>query len=136
MSAKGLEPLTNGLKGHCSTIELRAQIASGILSRPCRSVNLSEGEENLDLERVDVFLEGCYTLRRQGAGIIGCFPAGVVQLVERLLAKEKVVGSSPIARSVYRQHKSFSGDVAKWEGKGLQNPHHGFKSRRRLLFIE
>jgi hypothetical protein len=26
--------------------------------------------------------------------------AGVVQLVERLLAKEKVVGSSPIARSL------------------------------------
>ena len=25
VSAKGLEPLTNGLKGHCSTIELRAQ---------------------------------------------------------------------------------------------------------------
>jgi dipeptidyl aminopeptidase/acylaminoacyl peptidase len=25
MSAKGLEPLTNGLKGHCSTIELRTQ---------------------------------------------------------------------------------------------------------------
>ena len=25
MSAKGLEPLTNGLKGHCSTIELRAR---------------------------------------------------------------------------------------------------------------
>ena len=24
VSAKGLEPLTNGLKGHCSTIELRA----------------------------------------------------------------------------------------------------------------
>jgi|YNPMSStandDraft_1061717.scaffolds.fasta_scaffold00146_3 hypothetical protein len=35
--------------------------------------------------------------------------AGVVQLVERLLAKEKVVGSSPIARSFYP-----SGDVAKW----------------------
>ncbi len=35
--------------------------------------------------------------------------AGVVQLVERLLAKEKVVGSSPIARS-FCQH----GDVAKW----------------------
>jgi hypothetical protein len=30
-------------------------------------------------------------------GQAGC--AGVVQLVERLLAKEKVVGSSPIARS-------------------------------------
>jgi hypothetical protein len=27
--------------------------------------------------------------------------AGVVQLVERLLAKEKVVGSSPIARSTF-----------------------------------
>lgn len=25
VSAKGLEPLTNGLKGRCSTIELRAQ---------------------------------------------------------------------------------------------------------------
>ena len=26
----------------------------------------------------------------------------------------------------------INGDVAKWEGKGLQNPDHGFKSRRRL----
>ena len=26
MSAAGLEPATNGLKGHCSTIELRAPI--------------------------------------------------------------------------------------------------------------
>ena len=25
MSAEGLEPSTNGLKGHCSTIELRAR---------------------------------------------------------------------------------------------------------------
>ena len=31
----------------------------------------------------------------------GSVIAGVVQLVERLLAKEKVVGSSPIARSYY-----------------------------------
>ena len=29
MSAKGLEPLTNGLKGHCSTIELRARVDAG-----------------------------------------------------------------------------------------------------------
>ena len=29
MSAKGLEPLTNGLKGHCSTIELRARYLVG-----------------------------------------------------------------------------------------------------------
>jgi hypothetical protein len=28
--------------------------------------------------------------------------------------------------------KIYAGDVAKWQGKGLQNPHHGFKSRRRL----
>jgi hypothetical protein len=35
--------------------------------------------------------------------------AGVVQLVERLLAKEKVVGSNPIARSFH-----LNGDVAKW----------------------
>ena len=64
----------------------------------------------------------------------------MVQLVERLLAKEKVVGSSPIARSVYEVMRrsqasalySIDGDVAKWQGKGLQNPDHGFKSRRRL----
>jgi hypothetical protein len=66
-------------------------------------------------------------------------------LVERLLAKEEVVGPSPIARSVFlkwliaggRQKSHlpsafYSGDVAKWQGKGLQNPHQGFKSPRRL----
>ena len=46
--------------------------------------------------------------------------AGVVQLVERLLAKEKVVGSNPIARSRTQNRRRFfnlrfvSGDVAKW----------------------
>jgi hypothetical protein len=55
-------------------------------------------------------------------------PAGVVQLVERLLAKEKVMGSNPTARSIFSIH----GVVAKWQGKGLQNPDHGSKSRRRL----
>ncbi len=50
MSAKGLEPLTNGLKGHCSTIELRARQskthilvqdkADCILSCPIRHVNV------------------------------------------------------------------------------------------------
>jgi hypothetical protein len=68
---------------------------------------------------------------------IRCRNAGVVQLVECLLAKEKVVGSSPIARSLFRKetglfNKWLPGDVAKWQGKGLQNPHHGFKSHRRL----
>ena len=38
VSAAGLEPATNGLKGHCSTIELRARL-SRILSRAGRGVN-------------------------------------------------------------------------------------------------
>ncbi len=58
------------------------------------------------------------------------------------------MGSNPIARSSIAngwQHgrnkpllpaKWFIiytfGDVAKWQGKGLQNPHHRFKSDRRL----
>ena len=48
-------------------------------------------------------------------GILGqkhekAVPAGIVQLVEHLLAKEKVTGSSPVARSFCPQ----IGDVAKW----------------------
>ena len=60
------------------------------------------------------------------------------------------MGSNPIARSAFligllivltqsaffvntRCIRALHGDVAKWEGKGLQNPHHGFKSRRRLI---
>jgi hypothetical protein len=72
-------------------------------------------------------------------------------LVERLLAKEKVVGSSPFARSRLANskwqiandfHEALSslpfairrfGVVAKWQGKGLQNPDQGFKSPRRLF---
>ena len=67
-------------------------------------------------------------------------------VVVRLLAKEKVVGSNPIARSSdcglmidecrlsisNPQSTIHHGVVAKWQGKGLQNPHHGFKSHRRL----
>ena len=41
MSAAGLEPATNGLKGHCSTIELRARFRR-ILSRAGRGVNGTE----------------------------------------------------------------------------------------------
>jgi hypothetical protein len=52
-------------------------------------------------------------------------------VVEHLLAKERVVGSNPIARSVLKRQVR-RGDVAKWEGSGLQNRDHGFKSRRRL----
>ena len=37
-------------------------------------------------------------------GIIFLRSAGVVQLVERLLAKEKVTGSNPVARSSFGNH--------------------------------
>lgn len=40
MSAEGIEPSTNGLKGRCSAIELRARNrAKGILTRRKVSVN-------------------------------------------------------------------------------------------------
>ena len=56
------------------------------------------------------------------------------------------MGSNPIARSSTKKRLAdmvpdeplnasqnvIYGDVAKWQGKGLQNPHHGFKSHRRL----
>ena len=65
----------------------------------------------------------------------------MVQLVECLLAKEKVTGSSPVARSNSASNSSLlafveNGDVAKWQGTGLQNPYHGFKSHRRLFFFK
>lgn len=53
----------------------------------------------------------------------------MVQLVECLLAKEKVTGSNPVARS----DKHIAATWPSWQGKGLQNPHHEFESRRRLL---
>ena len=53
--------------------------------------------------------------------------AGIVQLVEHLLAKEKVTGSNPVARSFLQMADGrwldyikpfaiswFTGDVAKW----------------------
>jgi hypothetical protein len=40
-------------------------------------------------------------------GIISLLSAGVVQLVEHLLAKEKVMGSSPIARSFSCEVKPY-----------------------------
>ncbi len=61
----------------------------------------------------------------------------MVQLVECFLAKEEITGSNPVARSKITSNDEllviiYHGDVAKWQGKGLQNPDHGFKSRRRL----
>ena len=54
----------------------------------------------------------------------------MVQLVECLLAKEKVTGSSPVARS-----EGMLATWPSWQGKGLQNPHHEFESRRRLSVL-
>ena len=34
MSVEGLEPATNGLKGHCSTIELHAHLRVGFYHAP------------------------------------------------------------------------------------------------------
>lgn len=38
MSAEGIEPSTNGLKGRCSAIELRAREGTDILARTFRRV--------------------------------------------------------------------------------------------------
>ena len=51
------------------------------------------------------------------------------------------MGSSPIARlfeetDIIAISVFYSGDVAKWQGKSLQNSHHGFKSHRRLFCIQ
>ncbi len=56
----------------------------------------------------------------------------MVQLVECLLAKEKVTGSNPVARSEHY----IAATWPSWQGKGLQNPHHEFESRRRLLVLD
>ena len=51
-------------------------------------------------------------------GLLKAVLAGVVQLVEHLLAKEKVTGSSPVTRSQQadgnRCQPFIFGDVAKW----------------------
>ena len=43
MSVEGLEPATNGLKGHCSTIELHAHLRVGFYHAPqCKSTEVRE----------------------------------------------------------------------------------------------
>jgi hypothetical protein len=41
--------------------------------------------------------------------------------------------ATPQSAIINPQSGISNGVVAKWQGKGLQNPHHGFKSHRRLL---
>jgi hypothetical protein len=41
VSAEGIEPSTNGLKGHCSTIELRARRRNFITANSRRQLNLT-----------------------------------------------------------------------------------------------
>jgi hypothetical protein len=45
----------------------------------------------------------------------------------KTISAAAITGSNPV-----RKLNIKYGVVAKWQGKGLQNPHHGFKSRRRL----
>ena len=59
-------------------------------------------------ERLDEFLYACYTNRRYKNRII-LFTAGIVQLVEHLLAKEKVTGSRPVARSSFIWRRGQAG---------------------------
>ncbi len=84
MSAERLELSTNGLKGHCSTIELRALLLSTvsaecgrILSCPLSIVNIKLGfvKKGLipiqaQMVRVDDFLEVCYTLPNNSGIVI------------------------------------------------------------------
>ena len=53
--------------------------------------------------------------------------AGIAQLVEHQLPKLRVAGSSPVSRS--------RGDIAKWQGRGLQNPHPGSNPGVASIFI-
>jgi hypothetical protein len=55
-------------------------------------------------------------------GIILLLSAGVVQLVEHLLAKEKVMGSSPIARSFLFLRKVKTHDLVVWLASGVCSP--------------
>gem|GEM_PF-1029757 len=48
-------------------------------------------------------------------------PGGSGSVVEHLLAKQRVAGSNPVFRSNFLRSKRCSGDVAKWQGRGLQN---------------
>ena len=67
--------------------------------------------------------------------------ADVAQLVARNLAKVQVAGSTPVVRSVLKNHfkstlqdelSGVLGGVAERRGSGLQIPLHGFKSRLHL----
>ena len=58
VSAKGLEPLTNGLKGRCSTIELRAHLWDGmILSRPLRPASIKITGRNPPTGMFNLFID-------------------------------------------------------------------------------
>ena len=80
--------------------------------------------------------------------------ADVAQLVEHNLAKVGVAGSNPVVRSIDNppmagtgwlkapdpafvlregpRPSGWTGDVDKWQGRGLQSPHPRFESGRRL----
>ena len=53
VSSGGLEPSTNGLKGHCSAIELRAHFQGGVHFITCNYLR----QRNIDTQ-YDVYLVG------------------------------------------------------------------------------
>ncbi len=57
------------------------------------------------------------------------FFCGSGSVVEHRLAKARVAGSNPVFRSI------FCGDIAKWQGRGLQILYPRFKSGCRLHFF-
>jgi hypothetical protein len=102
-------------------------VSSNLIARSLLPAEVAQLVEHLtENQRVPSSSLGCGTRHS-----ITSHSCGRGSVVEHLLAKERVVGSNPIARSVMVGSCS-RGDVAKWKGSGLQNRHHGFKSRRRL----
>jgi hypothetical protein len=66
MSVEGIEPSTNGLKGHCSAIELHAHNQAGKIL-PLNSFNVNEVEvgKKITPSSLDGSTRGGYHLRRQ-----------------------------------------------------------------------
>jgi hypothetical protein len=74
MSVEGIEPSTNGLKGHCSAIELHARLAKSILSRAGIGVNDFQGGS-------DIALTLALSRRERGSMIfVLTFSRGVVRM--------------------------------------------------------
>ncbi len=80
-------------------------------------------------------MEGCYTLGHINKRVLlRCGRGSVGRMSPCQGEGHGFESRRPLFLSRFID-KKYYGDVAKWKGKGLQNPYHGFKSRRRLSFI-